>query len=238
MTKLLPALTLAASLALLPACATILPDDGLGEVPRGDAYLALGTEPFWSVEITDTRIAYNDAENRTVRVANPGARPSFNGRRYVTRRLSVDVTATPCSDGMSDRRYADSVIVEVDGRSLSGCGGRVLPPEQLDGTSWRVISIDGAVPVAGRPTEFTFEGGRISGSAGCNRLSGSFASDGTRLTVGSVAATRMACEPALMAQEARVLALLRQSLGISFDGRGRMVLSGGGGAGMVLERNI
>ena len=237
MTKLLPALILAASLVLLPACATILPDDGLGEVQRGDAYLALGTEPFWSVEITEARIAYNDAENRTVRVANPGARPSFNGRRYVTRRLSVDVTATPCSDGMSDRRYADTVMVEVDGRSLSGCGGRVLPPEQLDGTNWRVISIDGAPPVAGRPAEFAFEGGRISGRAGCNRLSGSFASDGTRLTVGSVAATRMACEPALMAQEARVLVLLRQSLGISFDGRGRMVLSAGG-ATMVLERVI
>ena len=133
MTKLLPALTLAAVLALLPACATIPADDGLGGVPRGDAYLALGTEPFWSVEITDGRMAYNDADNRSVRVANPGARPSFNGRRYVSPRMTVDITATPCSDGMSDRRYADTVLVAVDGRYLRGCGGRVLPPEQLTG---------------------------------------------------------------------------------------------------------
>ena len=58
------------------------------------------------------------------------------------------------------------------------------------------------------------------------------------LTVGAVAATRMACAPELMALEARVLALLRQSLGLSFDGRGRMVLSGAGGSAMVLERAI
>ncbi len=238
MTKLLPALTLAAVLALLPACATIPADDGLGGVPSGSAYLALGTEPFWSVEITDARIAYNDAENRSVRVANPGARPSFNGRRYVSPRMTVDITATPCSDGMSDRRYADTVLVAVDGRELRGCGGRVLPPEQLDGTAWRIVSIDGSEPVAGRDMGFRFEGGRISGSAGCNRLSGSFASDGTRLTVGQVAATRMACAPELMAQEARVQALLRQSLGVSFDGQGRMVLSGAGGATMVLERSL
>lgn len=235
MNKLLPAL---AALALLPACATIPADDGMGTVPSGDAYLALGTEPFWSVEVTDARIAYNDAENRVVRVANPGARPSFNGRRYVAPRITVDITATPCSDGMSDRRYADTVLVEVDGRSLQGCGGRVLPPEQLDGTAWRIISIDGNAPVAGRDMGFSFADGRISGSAGCNRLTGSFVSDGTRLTIGRVAATRMACAPELMAQEARVMELFRQSLGLSFDGRGRMVLTGNGGATMVLERSL
>lgn len=235
MNKLLPAL---AALSLLPACATIPAEDGLDTVPAGDAYLALGTEPFWSVEITDGRIAYHDAENRAVRVANPGARPSFNGRRYVTPRISIDVTATPCSDGMSERRYADTVLVEVDGRSLRGCGGRVLPPAQLDGTAWRIISIDGREPVAGRDMGFRFEGGRISGSAGCNRLNGAFTSDGTRLTVSQVAATRMACSPELMVQEARVLELFRQSLGLGFDARGRMVLTGNGGATMVLERSL
>lgn len=235
MTKLLPAL---ASFALLSACATLPATDDVATVPSGDAYLALGTEPFWSVEITDARIAYNDADNRVVRVANPGARPSFNGRRYVTPRITVDITATPCSDGMSDRRYADTVLVQVDGRDLRGCGGRLLPPAQLDGTAWRILSIDGREPVAGRDMGFRFEGGRISGSAGCNRLNGSFTSDGTRLTIAQVAATRMACAPELMAQEARVLELFRQSLGLSFDARGRMVLTGNGGATMVLERSV
>lgn len=234
MTKILAAF---ATVALLSACATI-PSDSLSDVPVGDAYLALGTEPFWSLEITDARLAYNDAANRTLRVANPGARPSFNGRRYVTPQMTVDITATPCSDGMSDRTYADTVSVEVEGRSLSGCGGRVLPPAQLEGTNWRILSIDGAPPVAGRSAEFAFAGGRISGSAGCNRLSGGFTSDGARLTVGPVVATRMACEPTLMAQEARVIALLRQSLGLRFDPQGRMILSGNGGATMVLERAI
>ncbi len=240
MINFLPALTLGAALALLSACATVMPDDGLGGVPGGEAYLALGTEPFWALEITRGRLNFRGLDMPSIVVPNPGEGKSGPDRTYVTHAIAVRIVAGACSDGMSDRLYSERVAVRIGNGPvhLNGCGGRVLPPEQLDGTAWRIVSIDGSEPVAGREMGFAFEGGRISGSAGCNRLSGSFASDGTRLTVGQVTATRMACAPELMAQEARVLALLRQSLGVSFDGRGRMVLSGAGTATLVLERAV
>lgn len=223
---------------LLSGCATLPAPAPDPAVPAGQAWLALGTEPFWSLEITDSRITYHDAERRRVAEANPGARPNATGRRYVGERMTVDITMQPCSDGMSDRRYAETVRLTVDGRMLTGCGGAIVPPDSLDGTSWRILSIDGAAIAAARGGEMRFEGNRLSASAGCNRLSGSFTSDGTRLTASQMAATRMACPPEIMAQEMRLSQMLRQSLAIRFAADGRMILTGDGGATIVLERMI
>lgn len=238
MTKQAIFLTAAAALALSACVATPAPApiEPPATVPNGEAYFALGTEPFWSVEITQPRIAFNDAQGTRIAVDNPGARPSVNGERYVTNRLTVDITHQSCSDGMSDRTYRDSVRVTVDGRELRGCGGGVVPPTQLNGTRWRILSIAGRDVVPGGNTELAFADGRVSGSAGCNRLSGGFNSDGRRLTIQQMVSTRMACEPQLMAQEQRLLDLAGQSLAISMDARGRMVLTGNGSAQIVLER--
>ena len=109
---LVPALTAAATLAGCAATGT----GPATPTPPTEAYMALGTEPGWTLEITPARLAYNGDYGATrIAVANPGARPSFNGERYVTDRLTVDVTHSACSDGMSDRRYRDTVTVTADG---------------------------------------------------------------------------------------------------------------------------
>jgi heat shock protein HslJ len=58
-----------------------------------------------------------------ISVPRPDPRPSFNGRRYETRRLTVDVTYTRCNDGMSGHGYEHQVMVIADGKTLRGCGG-------------------------------------------------------------------------------------------------------------------
>src|SRR3546814_12364228 len=55
------------------------------------------------------------------------AGPSFNGWRYTSEPLSVDITFAVCSDGMSDRRYHDTVMVLVGEQEYRGCGGDFLP---------------------------------------------------------------------------------------------------------------
>src|SRR3546814_17231707 len=80
-------------------------------------------------------------------VPNPGAMPGPDGERYVTDRLKVDVARGECSDGMSDRRYRDTVTVTADGQTVKGCGGGILPPTEIEGTTWTLVSI-GGVPVA------------------------------------------------------------------------------------------
>src|SRR3546814_4280104 len=110
--------------------------------------MALGTEPGWTLEITPSRLNYDGDYGETkIRVPNPGAMPGPDGERYVTDRLKVDVARGECSDGMSDRRYRDTVTVTADGKTVKGCGGGILPPTELAGTNWTFVSI-GGVPVA------------------------------------------------------------------------------------------
>jgi heat shock protein HslJ len=208
------------------------------------AYLALGTEPGWTIEITPATLNYNGDYGQTqIIVPNPGAKPSFNGERYITDRISVDVTHAPCNDGMSDRRYADTVMVRADGKEFRGCGGAILPPANLSGTQWTIQSINGQNILSDRATEVRFEGGQISGRAGCNRFSGPYSSDGKRLSVATMMTTRMACpDPqegasggwSPMAQEQAFFALLGEPISLRFTPEGQLNLVGVGGKSAVL----
>ncbi len=109
--------------ALLGGCASITVP-----APVTETYRALGTEPFWSVTIEAGRMTYGPADGAKIAVPAPAPRPTFNGHRYETSRLTVDVIHSRCSDGMSDAIYADTVLVLIDGRRLSGCGGAVSRP--------------------------------------------------------------------------------------------------------------
>jgi heat shock protein HslJ len=51
--------------------------------------------------------------------------------------------------------------------------------------------------------------GQVSGDAGCNTYNGPYKLEGTSLTVGPLATTRKACEPAIMDQETQFLAALQ-----------------------------
>src|SRR3546814_7131722 len=114
---------------LLAACAVEVPPET--PPPPAAAYMALGTEPGWTLEITPDRLNYDGDYGETkIVVANPGARPSVHGERYVTDRLAVDVPHAECSAGMSDRRYRDTVTVVADGTTVQGCGGGILAPEE------------------------------------------------------------------------------------------------------------
>ena len=89
----------------------------------------------------------------------------------------------------------------------------ISPRESCDsplrGTYWKLVRLgDTPVPAAEKPHEahlvFAADEPRISGSGGCNRLTGSFELDGDKIRLGQVAGTRMAC-PAGMDQEQRFL---------------------------------
>jgi heat shock protein HslJ len=232
-TRFLPLLTLPLALA---AC-TAIPPQAPGDKPA--AYMAHGTEPGWTLEITPGLLNYTgDYGDTKILEPNPGARPSFNGERYAGKRLTVDVTHAECSDGMSDRRYRDTVTVTADGKTVKGCGGGILAPEELAGTNWTFVSIGGTPVAEGRPTSLAFDGRKLSGSAGCNRFSGRYTSDGKTLSAGPLMATEMACPGAGMAQEGAFFKLMRGPVSLTFPSDGTMILTGTGGQTAVLKRAI
>lgn len=214
-------------LTALAACTPMPPVEPPAAGPA--RYRALGTEPFWSVTLTNGRMRYDDPAGKVIDVPAPTARPSFNGERYVSDRLTLDITHTPCSDGMSDRRYPDTVLVIADGRELKGCGMPADDGDALVGQEWRVNAIDGATPPGPRPAMLNFAEGRISGTTGCNRVMGSYSLTGDRLTLDGVATTRMACPGAAMEQEARITQILRGPLTV-VRGKDGVMLTGDGGS--------
>ena len=219
-------------------------------------YRAIGTEPFWDLEI-GPQLIFTDRGN-DVSVSQPAPAPiqGVAGRTYRTDRLEVNIVHRQCSDGMSDRSYPDTVDVRVDGRQrYRGCGAPIeyfnqtgetgqprypqqtapqpgypdpgaaygqpypgpsqppypapgapygqpgyappgapqgMPVVNLTGTNWRVLSINGTRTPASN-FYVNFMPGQVGAKFGCNSMSGNYTQAGSILSVGVLAATRMAC---------------------------------------------
>jgi uncharacterized membrane protein len=91
---------------------------------RQEHYEARGQEPGWHLLIDGGRIDYRGDYGETrITVRRPEPRPSVNGRRYETERLTVDISYVRCNDAMSGHGYEHQVTVIADGQSVRGCGG-------------------------------------------------------------------------------------------------------------------
>lgn len=236
MFRILPMLVMPSLAACAPAAEP--PPQAPGNPPTA-AYLALGTEPGWTLEITPSRLNYvGDYGETKIMAANPGAKPSMNGQAYVTDRLSVVIKQAPCSDGMSDRRYSDTVRVIADGKTVKGCGGKILPPDTLAGSNWTFVSIDGVAVAKDRPTSLQFDGNRLSGNAGCNRFSGGYSVSDRTLKAGPLMATEMGCPGAGMTQEQAFFKMMAAPVKLTFADDGTLILASGEGRTVVLRRAI
>jgi len=104
-----------------PAPAPILAGVNLDQPVR-----ALGTEPFWSLEFTGTELVYSTPEPPELRAPQP--KPVMQGTVATYEASTADgvavkatLSATECSDGMSDRTYPLTAIIEIGGETRTGC---------------------------------------------------------------------------------------------------------------------
>ncbi len=116
----------------------------------------------------------------------------------------------------------------------------------ITGEQWRLVQMDGRTftldgdgegKLDTRSFVITFgEEGRMTGIGACNRISAQFENDNSRgtLSIGGVAATRMAC-PEHGEQEARFLKILGEVDGYTIDGRLLMLFTNGEQK-LILER--
>ena len=201
---------------------------------QGD-YRAIGTEPFWDLNIGRDLIFTDRGNNITVSEPTPPVRRGFAGESYHGRRLHVNIIHRPCSDGMSDRSYPDMVDVTVEGRAYRGCGAdaaffarvgedgrdRPVAEHDLSNSNWRVLAINGQpVPPSGH--YFNFDRERVSGKLGCNAISGNYSVSGSTLSTPMRAMTRMACPD--MRFESEGTRIMGQPMTISESGD-RLTLS-------------
>ena len=223
----------AVALAVTLAGCTTLPT-----AEPGTTYRALGTEPFWALELDGRRMVFTEVNAPGVRISEPQPRPihGFAGDIYQGARIHLNIVrGQRCSDGMSDRVYPDRVQVRVDGRAFEGCGGEALMPASLEGTSWAVESLNGRTVAGGERYFVRFEGGQLRARFGCNNLSTPVQQDGSRLVPGALVATRMACPD--MRDETEASQVLRLPADLSWGAGDRLTISNGGGT-IVLRRAI
>ena len=92
-------------------------------------------------------------------------------------------------------------------------------PVTLPGSAWQVTSVAGQDPLDDHPITFEFDTeGNIAGDASCNRFGGTCTIEGNTMTVGPLRSTRRACEPEVMQQEQKFLALLGACTTWSLEG--------------------
>lgn len=205
--------------------------------PAAQNYKAQGNEPGWTLEISPTEMDYKGDYGETLlRVRHSGPRQQSGKTVYDSPRLRVTIEQSGCADSMADRQYSDKVTIMADGKQVTGCGGLPIPPTKLDGTQWQILSIGGKVVLPDQQATLQFGNDRISGTAGCNRLSGSFAQQSDQITIGALATTRMACSPDLMAQEAAALAALQGNVAVNFAPSGHLLLRGANSAVIELRQ--
>lgn len=191
----------------MPPGGPVYPGPGQ-QYPGMATYRAIGTEPFWDLEIGRDLIFTDRGNNVSVSQPAPAPIQGVAGPIYRTQRIEVNITHRQCSDGMSDRTYPDTVQVYVDRRLYRGCGAPIAffnqigetgqpnfpgsPVANLTGTNWRVVAINGArTPTSNFYINFMPD--RMGARFGCNSLGAGYRQSGQMLTVGAIAATRMAC---------------------------------------------
>lgn len=92
----------------------------------------LGTEPFWSIDISGTEMHYTTPDNdpgehfqvERELLADGGVR--YTGEDGITA-FSVEVTPGACSDGMSDETYAYRAEFQLGRQIQTGCGRITVP---------------------------------------------------------------------------------------------------------------
>ena len=91
---------------------------------------AVGTEPFWAVELTGSEMVYSGADRPEQRA--PQGQPTMQGTMAIWEAttgagepLKVTLMATDCSDGMSDRTWPLTAMVQIGDETLMGCAATV-----------------------------------------------------------------------------------------------------------------
>lgn len=215
--------------------------------------MCFGNEPSWSVDLTEPGIA---------RFATPDTDPViyqgsvaqlehlgetvWRGSPANGRDLVVWLRDSTCSDTMSDTPHPVTARASLpDGRFLAGCCRLAAPgPEMasppLEGPTWRLTQISGAVPAGlatlTRAVTVQFEAGQARGFSGCNTFSGGYELQGDRLTLGPLATTMMACpEPGRSVEDAFQQAF-KGALQFTIDGDQLVATAAGGGESLRFER--
>jgi heat shock protein HslJ/uncharacterized protein YraI len=125
--------------------------------------------------------------------------------------------------------YYMRVQVTPDNVQVTQLTITVLPGSPLANTNWQLVSMYGAPLAAGpAPTLYFSPDNMVSGSGGCNQLSGPYTLNGSALVIGPLVSTQMMCDQALMTQEQAYIQALTAVASYEIAGNQLILRSGAG----------
>ena len=154
-----------------------------------------------------------------------------------------DATPTPSETATTRRRgVLRPGFAATTTALLAACGSGISLDEPIESRVWRLTRL-GSQPVAAgndpqRDPQIRFDGTRVSGSGGCNRVSGGYQRDGHTLRIGPLVATRMACLDAERGMlESAFVDALQATAGYSLLGGTQLTLLDAGGRTLAVLEN-
>jgi putative lipoprotein len=135
-------------------------------------------------------------------------------------------------------RAALAVACVCSGLLAAACASVAPTPDtprsELTGTRWVVQQVNGARAAGANALRIVFgSSDRLSGTGGCNSLSGFYETDAGNIDVRALARTERACAADVMRQEEALVATLAAAARYQRDGE-RLVISADGGREIVL----
>jgi heat shock protein HslJ len=117
-----------------------------------------------------------------------------------------------------------SLVVALSATAAVAQSSRPNPSrvgDELEGTSWQAVAIDGKAVAdpAAMTIEFLKGGDQVRGQAGCNRFVGPFASRGDKVTMGILRQSRSDCPPDQAQAQQAFIAMLHAAYRTEIDGR-------------------
>lgn len=85
---------------------------------------AVGTEPFWAVQVRKDSLTLSRPDHAELKVAAPAPEQRGGGLVWSAEGMTVSIAPGACSDGMSDRKYVYEALVRVGPEILKGCAYR------------------------------------------------------------------------------------------------------------------
>ena len=222
-----------AALLVAAACAPATPDRAMSPdktaAPAREATFSCGREiahTRFEADALDLRLGDERFQLKQVR--------SGSGARF---------------EGLSDNRpvlfwnKGREAILEIGGQTYPTCRQLGKPDiasaaaASVRDAEWVVEDISGKGIIGRSRVTLKFgAAGQLSGKAGCNGYGAGYDMADDRLKVGPIHATRMACAPAMMTQEAAFLGILGAAAGFRLRPDGALVLSDPAGRTILARR--
>lgn len=89
----------------------------------GIRFTANGNEPFWSLDLDNKKIRFNNVNGDSLQLTLPPAKPNTDTLKvYTTPGITISIRNTVCTDDMSGLMKPNTVQVQVKDKTYQGCG--------------------------------------------------------------------------------------------------------------------